>query len=446
MNTKRRWETFSFYDRSGIARHLEAMAARGWLLEAIGPLGWKYRRCLPRQLRFAVTYYPKATVYDPAPSQEQEFFYDLCAHDGWVLAASSGEMQVFYNDYPAPTPIETDPALEVETIHKLAWRRVLLPWGLILTFSLFAVIGTAFSFWGAPLKTLSSNHNLMLFCTGLLLLPLGAAELWGYLDWESNARQAAQRGIFLETKSHWRLQLFVSLALLACVICWMLTSPLSEWYPMLVIFLAMLLAAALRVFMKRLGVDAEMTQGTVFSVVFGIIWLLTSFSPLLPVQPLRSGPIQAWVETPPLSPTELVGEQEDFWTYSEGTASLLLGQFRYNQPAYPFYTSGFSNLHFGRGNLAYTVTLPRFTPLYDFSRAVLLHDWGDGVRRHSETIDPGPWGANEAYQCFDLYEREYKEYHYLIFYDQVLVELELLEEVTPEQKALVGTRFQTLDP
>ena len=35
-DTKRRLEVFSFYDRAHIERHLEAMAARGWLLERMG--------------------------------------------------------------------------------------------------------------------------------------------------------------------------------------------------------------------------------------------------------------------------------------------------------------------------------------------------------------------------------------------------------------------------
>ena len=52
MNTKWRWESFSFYDRSGIVRRLEAMAAQGWMLEDITPVVWKYRRCpgLPVQV------------------------------------------------------------------------------------------------------------------------------------------------------------------------------------------------------------------------------------------------------------------------------------------------------------------------------------------------------------------------------------------------------------
>ena len=33
--TKRRMEFFPFYDRTGIAKHLEKMASEGWLLEKI---------------------------------------------------------------------------------------------------------------------------------------------------------------------------------------------------------------------------------------------------------------------------------------------------------------------------------------------------------------------------------------------------------------------------
>ena len=33
-NTMRRMENITFYDPAGIARHLEKMAARGWMLES----------------------------------------------------------------------------------------------------------------------------------------------------------------------------------------------------------------------------------------------------------------------------------------------------------------------------------------------------------------------------------------------------------------------------
>ena len=35
---------YSFYDRSSVVRHLEKMAAKGWLLETMNGFYWKYRR------------------------------------------------------------------------------------------------------------------------------------------------------------------------------------------------------------------------------------------------------------------------------------------------------------------------------------------------------------------------------------------------------------------
>ena len=44
---KREIPLFSYYDFSGMARHLEEMTRRGWQLENIGGRFWRYRRCPP---------------------------------------------------------------------------------------------------------------------------------------------------------------------------------------------------------------------------------------------------------------------------------------------------------------------------------------------------------------------------------------------------------------
>ena len=74
-DTKRRIEAFSFFDHTGIARHLTKMAGRGWLLEKISNFGWTYHRIAPKKLTFSVCYYPKAS----------DFALQLCfgiCHDG----------------------------------------------------------------------------------------------------------------------------------------------------------------------------------------------------------------------------------------------------------------------------------------------------------------------------------------------------------------------------
>ena len=107
-NRKRRVELLSFYDHVGISRHLEKMAAKGWMLEKITNLGWVYRRIEPKQLHFTVSYYSQASEFDPEPTEDQKTFYDFCAHTGWQLACSSAQLQIFYNERENPTPIETD--------------------------------------------------------------------------------------------------------------------------------------------------------------------------------------------------------------------------------------------------------------------------------------------------------------------------------------------------
>ena len=128
---KKRLEIISFYDHTGTEKHLEEMAAKGWLLEKISNGLWCYRRIKPQSLKFAVTFFPKASDFDPKPSESQQTFVDYCAESGWKLAGLSAQMQVFYNEDPNPVPIETDPYLQVENIHK-AMKRNFLPANLVL--------------------------------------------------------------------------------------------------------------------------------------------------------------------------------------------------------------------------------------------------------------------------------------------------------------------------
>ena len=67
---KRRIEYFSFYNHTGIEAHLTQMANKGWLIESISNLYWTYRRIDPKNIHFCVTYYPRASDFDPGPSAD----------------------------------------------------------------------------------------------------------------------------------------------------------------------------------------------------------------------------------------------------------------------------------------------------------------------------------------------------------------------------------------
>ncbi|MEI3348987.1 MAG: DUF2812 domain-containing protein [Dysosmobacter sp.] len=170
-NTKRELVFYSFYDFTGLASHLEAMAAKGWLAEKIGTLSIRYRRIQPQTLRFAVTYFPDASEFDAAPTSGQEVFRDYCAQAGWEFAFQWAQMQVFYTSRPDAVPIETDPSIQVETIHRSMRRNFLPGTILMLILSLFQL---GMLFWRIntdPVDLLSNASYLLSF----FLLAAGAA-------------------------------------------------------------------------------------------------------------------------------------------------------------------------------------------------------------------------------------------------------------------------------
>ena len=103
---KRRLEFFSFYNHTGIEQHLVEMAQKGWMIESISNFYWTYRKIEPKNIHFSVSYYPRASDFDPGPTEEQQTFHDFCAHTGWQLACTWFQMQVFYNEKESPIPLD----------------------------------------------------------------------------------------------------------------------------------------------------------------------------------------------------------------------------------------------------------------------------------------------------------------------------------------------------
>lgn len=200
----RRLELFSAYDHTGIEAHLENMASKGWMLEKISQFGWVYRRMEPRKLHFAVTYHPRADDYEPEPSEAQKTFNDFCEHSGWILVASFKKMQIFYNERENPVPIETDPVLQVDTIHK-AMKKSLLPDCCIILLSCFILAKPFYKeAIGKHIDTLFSTPDFF-FTFSIIIIMIAISSLVdaiGYIIWYNRARNAARQGEFLPTSGH----------------------------------------------------------------------------------------------------------------------------------------------------------------------------------------------------------------------------------------------------
>lgn len=430
-DVKRRIENYSFYDRSGIAAHLEAMAAKGWQLEHMTNLIWTYRRSAPQRLRYAVTYYPGGSAYDPEPNPALAEFYELCEHEGWERVAGFAEMNIFVNRRENPTPLETDPAVELETIHKSAKRRLLTPyWILFAICVVFAFLGLG-NLFVDPVYALSGLYSVpaglcFAFCAAAL-----AVELVGYYRWRSRAREAAERGERVKTSSPMRLTralMAAACAVLALAVFGALFSGDEMWLASILVVLVVWLIAnvVMRVSVdkfKRSGMSKSFNAGVSVLIVFVLCFALYSLGgEFIYDSAVAHNDDNRYVNYS-LSLEDLTGEPTPGYIRSQSRReSVILAQSSLDE----FYSEhapepGGEDV----GRLEYTTTFVKLSALYGFCESF--------TSRGGEAVDPAPWGALRAYSMGGN--------AYTLCYPGRVVEISLPFSPTAEQMAIVYERL-----
>lgn len=428
--TKRQMSLYSFYDHTGIEKHLARMAERGWLLCGLGQFLWHYRRIEPRRITFSVCYFPKATIYDPYPSERQEEFYDLCAHAGWTLAGSSGQMQVFYHQGENPTPIDTDPALEVEAIHQSAKKTVLPANFLLLGVAVLNLGLFLWRLWDNPVLTLASGGSLLALVAYTLILVNCTVELCSYFRWRRRARRAAERGEFLPTRSRvWLQRLLLAILLPAGAWCLagMFQDGLGGLAAVSMLGVIGIIAAVLgvRKLLKGAGVSAKANLRGTLAVCVVLSILFAAAIPWLVIRGLNSRP-DPGAEELPLSVADLVEmdpDQYSRWQFRTSSPLLALLQ-----------VSDYPRIYGEKTHsLRYDVTVVKAPALYGLCRDHYL----GGDSRYAPT-DPAPWGAQEAYRY--VLDGQTLEY-YVLCYPHRVVEITLDWTPTAEQMAVIGEKL-----
>lgn len=191
---KRQLNWYQINDCEAVARHLEKMAARGWLLEKADNWGWIYRRSAPAQVRYCVTFFPEASVFDSGPTGDQETYIDYCAAAGWEFVSSYGPAQYFRSTRPDPVPIETDEAAKLRAIHRSMWKTLILGSLLLLFAQLINVPGRVRHFRWAPMSELSDSGTLGLWLMMAVLVVYLVGSLADYFIWYFRSKRSVERG------------------------------------------------------------------------------------------------------------------------------------------------------------------------------------------------------------------------------------------------------------
>ena len=423
---KRTVPMYSFYDRTGIQNYLETQAAKGWMLDKAGTVCWRFRRCAPRKLKFSVVYFPEADLYDPAPGEGEQTFREYCEHSGWHFVGSQAQMQIFYSEWENPVPIDTDPVIEVENIHK-SMKKSLLPgyWALMVS-SIIWIVNVFVQWNNDPLRYLSANLTLYLtvFWPSMFLLCTG--RIIAYHVWFRKAKHAAENGEFLDSRGFQKIEMvwaiFAVVGMIGCLLFG--RSEVTSFafiFGVIVGALLLLVEYITRQRMKKKGYDAaeSKVRTIVVTLVATLILSIVVSSAVFNVM--------EWVDDD--RHRELYIELSDLMDveystlYLEDTESILLRRQRITH-----YTKERPITE-----LQYQVLHVKADFLYDQCREwVLSDDLFELV-----PIDSAPWGAVEAYEAW----RNDQLKGYELCYEDCIVCIWPDWEMTAEQMAAIGNIF-----
>lgn len=435
-NTRHELFLFSFYDVTGMARHLEKMAAKGWMLQAITPFGLRYRRIEPKALRFTACYYPPASTFDPEPGEGQLTLQDFCAWSGWELATSQGQLQIFYTDCPDATPIQTDPAIELRLIRQ-AGKKVLPGHLLLLLLGLLNMGMNLWNLFSQPLFWLSSAASLFgLVCWASLLIYL-IADLGCYFFWLRRAEKASEQGVFLPTRGCGWLQRVMLGAVVLAGVYWLCTEQLPGMRQLVLVYLAgfaLLLAAVngVKGLLRRKKVSARRNLALTLAADVVLALVLTGAMGWGILRTVQSGQLSAWQldTTPPLTVAQLTGQSDEGYIFQfQQQSSLFLSRRVYAQQ------SDFDQM----------VQLPwmeytLFDTDFPSIRQLCLDELFAAAADYGQfqPMDASLWQADAAWQLWEAGEAQNV---YLIAWPGRVVRLETDWLLTDQQMALAGRQL-----
>ena len=461
-NTKYKTHFYSMFDHTGIRKCLEKMAANGWMLEKTGTFLWKYRRIEPKNIHFAVNYFPKASEFASEPSEEQKTLIEFCEQAGWKLAGTVAQMQIFYNEEENPVPLETDAAVQVEIISKAMKSSFLPAQILLLIVGILQMVMFFSRFFANPILILADNMNLFGGLCWLMAMILCGTDIINYFTWLKKARAAAERdGSFVETRSFPVLQLGV----LVIMFVFLIGAPLldgdkrqfivSVW----IAGYAIILIGGVNLvkqFLKRRKASAGLTRtltflasfGLAFGLMFGTTKLVFDYANDLEAKEEGVETYEHRGMTWEIHHDELPLIIEDFidvdyeeYSYEMDVSETILAA-TYEATQRPRMDA------LDYPDLDYTITKIKAPLFYNicFEKLHKPQIWEranahveEEYRQYYGTIDAQVWQADAAYR---EYTGTQPWNNYLICWGNKIVEISFPEEPTEAQIAIVAEKLK----
>ena len=450
---KRRLEYYSFYNHTGIEKHLTEMAQKGWILEAISNLYWTYRKIEPKTIHFCVTYYPRGSDFDPKPSEDQQTFHDFCAHTGWQLACTWHQMQVFYNEKESSIPLETDPVMEVDTLHRACKKNFLPSFYSMLALGILMGGYTLARIFYDPIGLLTSSSQMLTGFAYICVLAISLVELVTYFSWYKKARRAAQDGLFVDTPSTAGFQKCIVVLLMIGMVWWLTNllaadDPLLFWVAVAMLgymFVVILAVNGIKQGLKKAKVSRGMNRFVTLAACFILPLIMTGLVTYCFISLNRTGAFESKPQDDmsiPLSLSDFMEINEiDYTEYDRTNETTLLQQRVVNHHA---------SLHaMEAGNaesLRYIITTVKVPFLYKWCAEQIFWDEDEsnngipeGHRSIYKETDASYWGADAAYRLY--HEEGWWRNTYLLYYDDRIIEIHFSWKPTEDDMAIVNQKL-----
>ena len=459
-NRKRRMEAFSFYDHTGMSKHLERMASQGWMIDELSNFGWCYKKIEPQNLHFSVTYYPKASEFDPEPSEDLKRFFDFCEHTGWKLACSSAQMQIFYNEQTNPIPLETDPVVEVDIIHQACKKSFLPAYIVLLLCSILNGVLFVSRVLENPISTLSSSANISTGICWTMLFAYCITELINYFIWHKKALKAADEGIFLPTPNTILLQkglIFgVTALLLYMIATFIFMGDALERTIYILSFLYMtgliFLGNAIKKFLKKRKTTAKTNRTITFISIFVLSFAMMGGITFFTIYGVNHGLFSKEEETYEhngatftiykdelsLTVEDILDIDYDGYIKECRTSETLFLADIYMSQYARYDAENFDEIP----TLNYRIVVIKAPFLYNLCKKDLYYTaddtlddtWPDEMKHIYHFVASEPWKAKEVYRLYDINGPRNR---YLVCYENYLVDIEFDYELTEEQIAII---------
>lgn len=447
---------FTFYDRTGIQCYLEKMAKKGWMLEKVNNFYWQFRRIEPKAIHFAVTYFPKASEFDPEPGEAQKDLYAFCEQAGWKFIAQTAQLQIFYIEEETPVPIETDAGVELENIHKSAKGNFLIAQSVLALCALLQLGIVVADFKRDPLYVLGSNAKLFGLICWTAVLIMCMTEIVGYFLWYRKAKKAAETdGSFVKTWGSRKFQLgmlTVVLAIFVLYLCSMkekiyifATAISFCWITLLIVSVNLI-----KYGMKRLKCDRTVTKAVTFASSFILSFGMMGIMTVLIFRAVDSG----WFEKEAVTTYEYNGHE--FAVYHDELPLVVEDMMDVESDRYSYemqvedswlltHYEAYQNVRMNTElpEMRYDIFTPKVPGLYDFClekiKGSFLEEDPSGELGYCFTeSDASLWGADKVYQ----YHMDYSVMdRYLVCYEDYIVRITFYWVPEENHLRIAGEKF-----